>query len=280
MFLLSKLSSALTQPLTWVALAWLWGLVRLWRVGRRLSQPFGPQRFSSGTSVRRAWWALAWPLLLLGLLGFVALPQALLRPLEHAYPVPSPQVVAQHRGFVVLGGAFERADSFQPQVPLNAAVERLTVPLGWLQTQPDMRLVFLGGEGLLFPTGVTEAVMAQQFYREQGIASERVRLESASRTTRENVAALKTILGPDCNSGQWLLVTSAWHMPRSMEELSASGCKLTPYPVDFRSGPAEFALRDLRHYAMVHSLDLWQCAGHEWLGRAVYALTRWLGGVI
>jgi len=63
-------------------------------------------------------------------------------------------------------------------------------------------------------------------------------------------------------------------MPRSMAEfeprLQALGCRITPYPVDYRTGHST----PLTEYALAHSLVRWQTALHEWLGLAVYAATR------
>ena len=97
----------------------------------------------------------------------------------------------------------------------------------------------------------------------------RVTLEAGSRTTRENARQVAALLGPRCQE-PWLLVTSAWHMPRAMIEFESVGCRVTPYPVDFRTGTST-AWTD---YALARSLLLWQTALHEWLGWAVYAWTR------
>ncbi len=48
----------------------------------------------------------------LGLLGFRAIPDALLRPLENRYPVPSAQEVSRHVGMIVLGGATQHPSVF------------------------------------------------------------------------------------------------------------------------------------------------------------------------
>jgi uncharacterized SAM-binding protein YcdF (DUF218 family) len=81
------------------------------------------------------------------------------------------------------------------------------------------------------------------------------------------------LLGSQCRE-PWLLVTSAWHMPRSVAEFEAEfakiNCKVTPYPVDFRTGKST----PLTEYSLAHSLLLWQTALHEWLGLWVYAMTR------
>jgi uncharacterized SAM-binding protein YcdF (DUF218 family) len=118
-------------------------------------------------------------------------------------------------------------------------------------------------------TGVTEAELAKAFYEEQGVDMTRVKLEGGSRTTRENALQVAALLGDRCQQ-PWLLVTSAWHMPRSLPEFEAVGCRVTPYPVDFRTGDAT----DWTEYSLARSLLLWQTALHEWLGLLVYGLVK------
>lgn len=253
MFVLSKWMSAITQPMFWLA---LWWGVALLLLGRR----------------RRAAVAMLWVgLLALGLLGFQALPDALLRPLENRYPVPTAQQVDGHVGVIVLGGAMGRPEVFQAhgQVPLGESGERMSVPVGLMRQHPRMELVFSGGEGRLLTTGVSEAELARVFYAQQGLDMARVTLESGSRTTRENAQQVARLLGERCRQ-PWLLVTSAWHMPRAMAEFAAVGCQVTPYPVDFMTGDTT----PLSEYTLAYSLLRWQTALHEWLGMRVYALTR------
>ena len=210
-------------------------------------------------------------LAMLALLGFCAVPDALLRPLENRYPVPAAQTIDRYVGVIVLGGALDHPGSYvaHGQVPLGDAAERMTVPVGLMRQHPQLELVFSGGEGRLLATGVTEAELARVFFQEQGLDMSRVRLESGSRTTRENAQQVAALLGDRCQ-GPWLLVTSAWHMPRSVPEFEAVGCKVTPYPVDFRTG----ASTPLTEYSLAHSLLRWQTALHEWLGLLVYGWTR------
>ena len=253
MFVLSKLMSAITQPMFWLALRWALALLMLQR-WRRLAA------------------AMLWGgLVVLGFLGFEAGPHALLRTLENRYPVPTAEAVGRHVGVIVLGGATEHPDIDQAhgQVPLGGAAERMTVPVGLMRQHPNLQLVFTGGEGRLLATGVTEAELAKAFYKQQGVDMGRVVLEGGSRTTRENAIQVAALLGERCKQ-PWLLVTSAWHMPRSVPEFEAVGCQVTPYPVDFRTGAATA----WTEYSLARSLLLWQTALHEWLGLWVYGVTR------
>lgn len=245
--------SVITQPMFWLAVWWGVALLMLGRY-------------------RRAAAAMLWAgLLVLGLLGFEAIPNALLRPLENRYPVPAAHALNRYVGVIVLGGATGHPGIYQAhgQIPLGDAAERMTVPLGLLRKHPEFELIFSGGEGRLLKAGVAEAELAKVFYEEQGVDMSRVKLEKDSRNTRENASQVAALLGERCKQ-PWLLVTSAWHMPRSMAEFDVVGCNVTPYPVDFSTGSST----SMTEYSLAHSLLRWQTALHEWLGIGVYRLTR------
>lgn len=256
LFLTSKLLQAITQPLFWLVLWWVLALLLLgWSPRRR------------GAAIGMLWVGLV----VLGGLGFRALPDALLRPLENQYTVPTAQEVEKHVGLIVLGGAIQHPMVWvdRGEVPLGDAAERMTTPVALMRQHPHLTLVFSGGEGRLLAAGTPEATLAQAFYEAQGVDRARVSVEAASRTTRENAQQVALQLGERCKE-PWLLVTSAWHMPRSMAEFEAVGCRVTAYPVDYRTGHHT----PFTEYSLAHSLLRWQMALHEWLGWWVYAMTR------
>ncbi|WP_434782171.1 YdcF family protein [Ferrovum myxofaciens] len=253
MFFLSKVLSAITQPMFWLALWWGVALLVLRRWHR--------------LAVTMLWSGLG----MLALLGFQAIPDALLRPLENRYPVPAAETIDRYVGMIVLGGAVGPPESYEAhgQVPLNEAAERMTVSVELMRKHPKLELVFSGGEGRLLTTGITESALARAFYQEQGLDMNRVQLEAGSRNTRENAQRVSKLLGSRCKE-PWLLVTSARHMPRAVAEFERAGCTVTPYPVDFRTGEST----PWTEYSLASSLVRWQTALHEWLGLMVYGLTR------
>ena len=255
MFVFSKLSSAITQPLFWLSVWWCLALVLL-----------------SVSSFRRIATRMLWSgLMVLGLLGFNAVPDGMLRSLENRFPVPSLTQSNEYLGVIVLGGATGSTSIYKAhgQVPLGEAAERMTLPIALMRKFPNFELIFSGGEGRLVPTGTTEAELAGVFYTEQGLDMKRVTLESKARTTRENAIRVAALLGERCKQ-PWLLVTSAPHMPRSMAEFQAVGCNVTAYPVDFRTGEET----SWTEYSMAGSLMAWQTALHEYLGMVVYGVTK------
>src|SRR3546814_4949394 len=72
---------------------------------------------------------------------------------------------------------------------------------------------------------------------QQGIDPARVRFEAQSRNTAENARLTAALVGQG-DGRPWLLVTSAWHMPRAVASFRAAGLEVLAYPVDFRTEPA------------------------------------------
>ena len=252
MFVASKLLSFVTQPLAWVVVLLLAGL---------LCMP-----------VRRKWGVgLGWAALgVLLLQGWQPLPDALLRQLEVQHPGPTPGASLQgYAGVVLLGGALEPAYVWEghAQPALNDAAERMTAALPLLQQYPHLRLLFTGGEGELFAKGLTEAGRARIFFDSMGVVPQRVVYESASHTTYENAVFSAAV--PGVNPAQpWLLLTSASHMPRAMATFVKAGWNVTPYPVDFRTGTAT----PWTQYSLAIGASKWHLALHELVGLLAYRL--------
>jgi uncharacterized SAM-binding protein YcdF (DUF218 family) len=253
MFILGKLLGLFAQPLVWVLV--LWAVAWLaWRKWPRLS------RFTLG---------LAGTTLLL--IGYVPLPDAGLRTLESRYAEWVPDAPLDgFAGVVVLGGAMGAGHVAQAHrhPVLNDAAERMTATAALLLRNPQLQVIFTGGEGALLGCGPSEADRAQTFFDSLGIAPQRVRYEALSRSTYEN--AILTAQMPGVQPAEkWLLVTSAWHMPRSMATFQKAGWNVVAYPVDFRTGPST----PWTDYDLLAGAERWQLLLHEWLGLLAYRLT-------
>ncbi|MDR3368730.1 YdcF family protein [Rhodoferax sp.] len=209
-------------------------------------------------------------LALLLLLGWEPLPDAALRHLERQYPAASPtQDWSAYTGVIVLGGALEPAYvwTVPGQSALNEAAERMTEVAPLIRHQPHLKVLFTGGEGELFATGLSEAERARLFFQGQGLPSSKLLLESASRTTYDNAVMSKQLPGVDATK-PWLLLTSAYHMPRAMAVFRKAGWTVTAYPVDFRTGLET----PWTQYAMDEGVKKWRVALHEMLGLLAYEL--------
>ena len=142
-----------------------------------------------------------------------------------------------------------------------------TVPITLLRQNPQLRLLFTGGEGNLLAEGTAEAALAKRFFDSMGVPPQQIIYESASRTTYENARFSAALPGVDPKQ-PWLLLTSAWHMPRAFATFRKAGWNVTPYPVDFRTGTNT----PWTEYSLWQGAQKWQMALHELAGLLAYRL--------
>ncbi|MEQ9636800.1 MAG: YdcF family protein [Devosia marina] len=250
-FVVSKLFWLVAQPISIVLLLIVLG---------SLLVAFGRRRL-----------ALAVLVLAIGVLGLASLTNfgaVIIRPLEERFAVPVlPERVD---AIVMLGGAtVSRISGARQTVAMTDAGERLSTTL-WLALRfPQARIVLSGGGGLLSAEGESEAETARRFFVGLGIDEERLVLEGQSRNTIENARFTQSLLAE--TGGTTVLVTSAFHIPRSVGLFRAEAVSVLPWPTDFRSTGKEsfgFDLADLGR-----NLDTTSTAMREWIGLTVYWAT-------
>ena len=143
-------------------------------------------------------------------------------------------------GIVVLGGAITLdVSAARGAVALNEAAERITVAVELARRYPNARIIFSGGSNFLLASDAVEAAIAVQEFEALGIAHERITAEEQSRNTIENAVFSQLLANPKPGE-RWMLVTSAYHMPRAMAAFRAAGFPIEAYPVDWRTrGPID-----------------------------------------
>ncbi|KAA0125748.1 YdcF family protein [Methylobacterium sp. P1-11] len=216
--------------------------------------------------------------LLLAAAGLSPLSDVALIPLEQRFPA-FPDDGPAPAGIIVLGGGIEAGISeSRRQIVFNDAGER-PIYLGDLARRfPTARLVFSGGSGFI-AGGMAEADVVSRQADVIGVPRTRLILENRSRNTRENAAFSAALVQP--KSGErWLLVTSAWHMPRAVGCFRQAGFTVDAFPVDYRTR----GWSDVAHVHGFASDGLLQfdLAVKEWIGLIAYRLSGytpdWLPG--
>jgi len=223
------------------------------------------------TRFERAGWRLVIAsLLLLAIAGLSPVGNILILPLEQRFPAWDASRGAPD-GIVVLGGAVT-ADiaAARNDVALNEAAERITATVELARRYPDARIIFSGGDGGLAYSG-NESEAALRLFERLGLAAGRVVVEDKSRNTVENAVFSKTIAAPKPGE-RWLLVTSAYHVPRAMGIFRMAGFPTEAYPVDWRTRGADDAFRPFP--TLAEGLRRTDTAVREWAGLVVY----WLSG--
>lgn len=253
MFAVFKVIEMLLSPLELALLALMLATVLLW-----LGRVRATRRILSATVI------------LLVLLAVLPWNDWLLRPLENRFPEPTP-LPATVDGIIVLGGSIDPVRSQERGRPIIFdAPERLTALVELSRRYPEARVIFTGGSGYVTRQDVREAHYTAVLLTALGVPEGRVLYEDQSRNTRENADFSKTLVVP--KAGEiWLLVTSAWHMPRSVGTFRAAGWPVIPYPVDYQSGANPNGWRGL----LGRNATTLRKAAHEWIGLVYYRLRGW-----
>lgn len=208
-------------------------------------------------------------LTVLGLSGWTTLGALLLAPLEERFKrPPAPATVA---GIVMLGGSFEGGvNRARGGYEMNSSADRVIETAVLAERYPEARIVVSGGSGALVLEGEGDADTASRLFPKLGFARNRLVLERRSRDTFENALFTKQLVQPKPGE-TWLLVTSAFHMPRSMALFRKAGFEVVPWPTDYRTqGNEGFGLA---RKGPLDAVQMTTVALREWVGLLAYRLS-------
>jgi uncharacterized SAM-binding protein YcdF (DUF218 family) len=209
------------------------------------------------------------------LAGFTSIGAMLIQPLENRFDRPEPPQTVS--AIIVLGGStLGRIGSARNVTELNTAGDRMTAAVALSRRYQDAPIVFSGGIGTIIADGETEAASAKRFFLEQGIPASRLVMEDQARNTEENAALTAELL--DVADAPALLVTSAFHMPRSIGLFRKAGVDVVGWPVDYRSTGRQGFELDIANPVL--NIEILTVALREWIGLAAYRLTGRIDDVL
>jgi len=241
----------LAQPLSVVVLLMVLGFGLSWLKRR------WPMRLALGTA-----------LLLLFVCCFTTFGYLLITPLEQRFLRPAePDRID---GIVVLGGGMDsEVNTVHGGWELNRSGDRFVETLRLALRHPEAKVLIAAGPAALVAQE-PEAVAAQRFFADFGVAADRIIIDDRSRNTEENAQFAKALAGE--TAGQtWLLVTSAFHMPRSAALFRRAGFDAVPWPTDYLASGAE-GVR-IKPDQSTENVAVSNLALREWAGLLGYWLT-------
>jgi uncharacterized SAM-binding protein YcdF (DUF218 family) len=177
----------------------------------------------------------------------------------------------KYDGAIVLGGIGE-IDMRLQKINFGWSSDRLFQVLPYYYNRRIKKIIFTGGSGSIEFPEKREGVYVQKYLRSIHIPDSSMIIESNSKNTYENAVFTKKIMDSLGVKGSFLLVTSAYHMPRSMAVFKKAGfTNLTPYITNKVSGSRRFTpdhllIPNTNALYSIHFLI------HEWVGYAVYKL--------
>jgi uncharacterized SAM-binding protein YcdF (DUF218 family) len=143
--------------------------------------------------------------------------------LENRFSLPA-NLPPHIEGIILLGGGLDlRATSIRGQAVYNAAFPQIIECAVLARKYGESTVVITGNP--------VEAEIISRVMIMYGVNSKRLIVDNKSKTTSENVINCCKMMLP--KTDEWLLVTSAFHMPRSIGLFRAAGWGVLPYPVNY-----------------------------------------------
>ena len=244
MFVLSKLLGYLLNPFVWVFILLLIAYIS----GKR----------------KRYWVRVAFYTLMVFSNPWLA---------DHAiglieYPYQSE--TSKHDIAIMLTGSTNPYIDEPPGVHFESGADRFTTTLQLYHTGAIEKILITGGSGQLL-TDYKEAILLGSLATELGVPDSVIILEPNARNTYENALFTRKLMD-SLQLNNAILVTSAYHMTRSLACFEKQGIDVSPLPTDFRS-----ASTGMRSWVpTLEALDQWQTILHELVGLAYY----WIRGYI
>jgi uncharacterized SAM-binding protein YcdF (DUF218 family) len=193
----------------------------------------------------------------------------LLYPLEKRF-ITNPNLPESIEGIIILSGSIKTSHSALWQQPqFNEAADRELAFMKLAHAYPNAKLIYSGGNSELLQRGAKASDIAKQLFTELGLETTQILFERQARNTYENSAFSFELAKPEFKQ-PWILITSAFHMPRSVGVFCKAGWPVLPYPVDHRTQPGKLMNISFNLSGRINTLEL---ALHEWLGLLAYRLS-------
>jgi uncharacterized SAM-binding protein YcdF (DUF218 family) len=190
-------------------------------------------------------------------------------------PIPFASLADKPRVGIVLTGTTLAEMKPDDRVYFQRGADRVIHAFQLYKLGKVNKLLISGGSGRLIDIGQREADEIKSVLTLFGVPETDILTENASRNTaesaRESVAMLHNLARPeDC-----LLITSAFHMRRSLACFRGAGWEIQPFSVDFFGHPRKFT-PDILFIPRYEALGKWNILFKEWTGMTAY----WLAGYI
>lgn len=190
--------------------------------------------------------------------------EILIAPLENRFP--KTQLNRRIDGIIVLGGGFAGLQHEKVQIGcLNRAVNGLLL----YREHPEAMIIISGGSASLVDQTYKEAEYIKDLLIKLGVANNRILIEPNSRNTHENAVNTAKLLKKywrEKTDPAFVLITSAFHMPRSIGCFRKEGIDPIPQSMDYRQeGNYGFFSLPTPEYIITA-----RSAIKEWVGLMVY----------
>lgn len=137
------------------------------------------------------------------------------------------------------------------------------------------KIIISGGSGRLIDIGVREAEQLAAFFEMAGVPKEDVIIENQANNTYQNAIEVKRIVDQLEGPKELLVITSAFHIPRSMACFRKAGVAADAFPTDPQAFDRTFRF-DVLIIPKLEAMGVWQTLFKEWVGFVAYKVAGYI----
>lgn len=174
-----------------------------------------------------------------------------------------------YEAVIILGG-YTTFDSKNNLIGFHESVDRILYGIYFYKQGLAKKIIVSGGNARLVKDK-EEALITKEYLEKIDIPEKDILIESHSKNTYENAKNVASLLKENGMNGKMLLITSAYHMPRSEKCFQKQQIVFDTFPVDFMAGPRKYYFDHL-FLPDMEGFIIWEKLIHEWAGLLSYQL--------
>ncbi|MFI5219309.1 MAG: YdcF family protein [Bacteroidia bacterium] len=202
----------------------------------------------------------------------------LLNTVMHAWEIPARKINEIQKPYevgVLMGGSMRYYNTEMERIVFGQGADRLLKCVELYKEKRIKKILLTGGSGLLLMQQYKEAELLKNLILKMNIPEQDIIIENQSKNTYENAKMSSEILKKDFPEKNILLITSAFHMRRSLACFAKQGIAADPFSVDERSGTGQYT-PDKIIIPDAEYLMQWDVLFHEWIGCVSYKVAGYL----
>lgn len=229
-------------------------------------------RLGKNPERKRKLWILAFAVLIIFSNPFLA--NEIIKAWEMT-PISSNTIEQPYDVGILLGGSLRTYDQQYERPIYSQSVDRLLQTIALYKSGKVKKILLSGGSGSPTRPDERESEIILKVLEQTGIPKEDILVENVSRNTYENAVQSALILKNKFPGGKFLLITSAFHMRRSIACFNKAGLKTTMYPVDPRAHNNIYTPENAL-FPHAGALLIWDAMVHEWIGLISYKIAGYI----
>lgn len=186
-------------------------------------------------------------------------------------PLPYREIQNTYDAAIVLSGVTASDKGPHDRVHLHKGGDRILHAVQLYKLGKAKKLLITGGSGMLESDSISESERMRRVMVLSGVPNQDILVEEKSRNTYENAQFSKALLDKTYPNGEFILVTSAFHMRRSLACFKKAGIQPQAFSTDFYSMDAPYGVE---HYVIPHpeAIATWGKLIKEWVGLITYSI--------